>query len=48
MRRYAVLFAVVLGAMLALFGLAHALDAPVLTDAQPLRGGPERRRLWWA
>ena len=32
-------YAVVLGAMLALFALAQALDVPVLTDSQPLRGG---------
>ncbi len=38
MRRYAALCAGLLGTLLVLFVLAEALDVPVLTDAQPLRG----------
>jgi uncharacterized membrane protein YdjX (TVP38/TMEM64 family) len=38
MRRLAVLYALVLGAMLALFALVEAIEAPLLSDPQPLQG----------
>ncbi len=38
MRRLLVLYALVLGAMLALFALVEATEAPLLTDSQPLHG----------
>lgn len=38
MRRYVLVYAVLLGAMVIVFALAEALDVPVLSDSEPLRG----------